>query len=79
MEDEKDKRRAVRRQYANRAKGKAKAVFAQRRWTATPRQIGIQAAMHSTCACRMCTYKDPSTPVKVKGKGFLLRGDYLYQ
>lgn len=24
----------------------------------TPRQIGIQATMHNTCPCWMCTYKE---------------------
>lgn len=42
----------------------------------TPRQIGIQATMHNTCPCWMCTEKEPLPMRRVVADLVKLYGDF---
>lgn len=61
--------RAERRHQLEKAKARTRQKYKQHGvpYVPTPKQIGKQTAMHFTCACRTCTYKDPSVKPRYKG------------
>jgi len=47
--------RAIRRHHDERVKAKTKRKMQAWDMTVTPKRVGIQAAVHNTCSCWMCT------------------------